>query len=1122
MQKDNYSLLIEKLDGFIRKFYINQLLRGALYTVGLVLGLFILFNVLEYYFYFGTGVRTAMLVSFLGATGFALYRWIGLPLLHYFRLGKVISHEQAASIIGDHFTDVKDKLLNILQLKQQSSNAIYADLINASINQKSEEIKFVPFKSAIDLRSNRKYLRYALPPLFLLLFLLLGAPNIIREGANRLFNSRTEFERPAPFKFIVNIDSLKAVQFSDFTLNVKVEGNALPNEMFIKIGSVQYRLNKDAANAFSYKFSNVQKDTEFNLFAGGVESRTYTLQVLRKPNILAFSAKLNYPDYTGRADEELDNIGELLLPQGTQISWVFNAQNTDVLGLQFSGENAVEAKRIDDEFFSFSRRAMKDELYKVFLSNALLNGADSVLYSITVIPDQAPSINVEEFKDSSNLKQYFFAGDASDDYGLMNLTFNYQIKKAKAGLQPVSTIKIDKPAGKQTQYEYAWNVSTLGLEPGDEVSYYFEIFDNDGVNGPKSARTGVMNYRMPSLDEYRDQQAANNEELKKDLEASLKESEKINEDLKKLREKILQKKEVDWQTRKELERLVNRQKQLQQQIEEAKMSFDQNKEQQKDFNQTSEELQQKQEELQKRFEEVMSDEMKQLLEDIQKLMQDMNKEQMLDEMEKMQEKAEERAKDMERLQELFKQLEVEQMLDEQISNLEEMAEKEDKLAEQSEKDPANNEEIKKEQEDLTKQFEKFEKKMDELLEKNKDLKRPQKIENNEEDARDAKKDMKDSQQELNQQNNKGASKKQKSASGKMKNMANKMKQNKQGGDMKAMEEDLQTLRQLLENLVGLSFNQEQVAKDVEVTTINTPRYVELGQQQFKLKDDFKLVEDSLQALASRQAQIEGIITDKVAEIKSAMKVSLEELVERRVTTALEHQQRSMKSLNDLANLLADAMQNMQQQMASGMPGSQSCQKPGSGSGEGKSKGPKDKMSKGQEDLNKIMKDLKERMEKQGKNPGQGKGSGGGEGSMSKEFAQMAAQQAALRNALREMQKEKQAQGKGSKALDELIKEMDKTETDLVNKRLTNEMMRRQQDILTRLLEEERADREREQDEKRQAETAQQQPAKMPPALEEYLRKRRAEVEQFRTVSPALKPYYKQLVEEYLKSAGGSK
>ncbi|GAB4495252.1 MAG: ATPase [Saprospiraceae bacterium] len=1111
MLKDNYSLLIEKLDAFIRKFYINQLLRGALYTVGAVLGLFILLNVAEYYFYFSTGVRTAMFWSFMALSGTALWRWVALPLMHYFHLGKVISHEQAAQIIGQHFADVKDKLLNILQLKQQSNNAIYAELINASINQKSEQIKLVPFTSAIDLGKNRKYLRYALPPVLLFFFLILGAPNIIREGTMRLWNSTTKFEKPAPFKFLINADSLKAVQFSDFLLKVKVEGSALPNEVFISLGNLQYRLTKDAANEFSYKFANVQKDTEFKLFSGAIESRDYTLKVLKKPNILSFNTKLTFPPYIGRASEELSNVGDLVVPQGTNIGWVFNAQHTDNLALRFGNDPAAEAKRFDDELFQFNRRAMKDETYKVFLSNALLSGADSVAYTITVIPDLHPQISVEEFKDSANLKLAFFAGDASDDYGLSNLTFNYQIKKARGGQMPMNTVKIEKPAGKQVEYEYTWDIRNLNLEPGDEVTYYFEVFDNDGVNGPKSARTGLMQYRMPTLEEFRQQQADNSQEIKKDLEKAMKESLKIQEELKKLRDKVLQKKELDWQTRKEMEKLMGRQKELQKQIEQAKQNFDQNKEQQQEFNQQNEEQQQKQEQLEKMFEETMSEEMKQLIEDIQKLLQEMNKEDMLEKMEDMQMNSEDLSKDLERLQELYKQLEVENLLQQQIEQLEELAKEQEELAKDTEESNKSDEQLEQEQQKLNEKMDDLQKKMDDLLKKNEELKRPENIEDNKEEMKDAQKDMQDAKKDINQKQKKSASKKQKSAANKLKEMANKMKQNSQAGEMEQMEEDMKTLRQLLENLVGLSFNQEQTMKDVSQTTVNTPRYVELAQQQFKIKDDFKLVEDSLQALASRNFQMESIITDKVTEIKAAIKNSLEELEERRVNSATEHQQRSMKGLNDLALMLSEVMEQMQQQMSMTMPGSQACQKPGGSKGQGE---PKDKISKGQEDLNKIMKDLKERLEKQGKGqPGQQ-----GQPGMSEEFAKMAAKQAALRNALRELQKKKMEQGKGDKGLEDLMEEMNKTEIDLVNKRLNNETMRRQQDILTRLLEHEKAEREREQDEQRQAQTAKQQPAKMPPALEEYLKKRRAEIEQFRTVSPALKPYYKQLVEEYLKGA----
>jgi len=119
-------------------------------------------------------------------------------------------------------------------------------------------------------------------------------------------------------------------------------------------------------------------------------------------------------------------------------------------------------------------------------------------------------------------------------------------------------------------------------------------------------------------------------------------------------------------------------------------------------------------------------------------------------------------------------------------------------------------------------------------------------------------------------------------------------------------------------------------------------------------------------------------------------------------------------------------------------------------------------------------------------------------------------------ALKEKQKELSERGKGSKELEEIMEQMDKIETDLVNKKLTNEMMKRQKDIMTRLLEHEKAEREKEYDEQRKAEQAQETERRIPPSLEEYLKKREAEVNPYQTVSPNLKPYYKSLVEQYIQ------
>ncbi|MFK7982823.1 MAG: DUF4175 domain-containing protein [Saprospiraceae bacterium] len=1162
--------MISKLDQFIRKFYVNQLIRGGLYSVGLILFLFIAINTLEHFFYFDTGVRKGLFYSFVGISAAALIGWVILPLLKYFNLGQVISHEQAAEVIGDHFGDVKDKLLNVLQLKNQAAQSPNAELILASINQKTEKIKLVPFKAAIDLGKNRKYLRYALPPLLLLLTMLIAAPSMITDSSNRLINNDTKFERPALFHFHINEADLTVVQFGDYTLNVEVEGETLPNEVYIDIDNYKYRLNKTEAGKFTYQFSNVQKKTDFKLFSSGVESDDYELNVLAKPNILGFDIKLDYPAYTQRKDEELSNIGDLVLPIGTNIDWVFDAQHTDNINILFSSNQESKVlTRFSDKLFTHKKKALKDEGYKLFISNELLPNADSISYRITVIPDQYPTINTEKFVDSLNEKLIFFVGDAADDYGLRGLSFNYRINKNSGQQGELTTIQMKKPYAKQAQYNYTWDLNDLELTPGDEVAYYFEVFDNDAVNGSKSARTNIMLFATPTLEELEAETEQNNEDIKDNLQKSLEENKKVQQEMKKTRDKILQKKELDWQDKKELEKLLERQKQLEKMIEEAKKDFEENLKNQEN-NKPNEQIQEKQEKLQKKFDELMTDEMKELMEKMEELLQKMEKEDALQMMEDMEMSEKQMEKNLEQLEELFKQLEMEHEMQQQIDKLNKLAEEQEKLAEETEKaenkeeqnpneeenkdgeekegdeksdeeqkageenkngeqenkegdkkdddqkegdkkdgEKKSQEQLQKEQKEIQEKLKEIEKKNEELKKKNEELEKPMEMEDQAEQMDGAQQDMEQSQQQMQKKQNKKASKSQKKAAQKMKQMANQMQQGMQSGEMEQMEEDMAALRQLLENLVGLSFDQEELINEVRANTINTPKYVEDVQQQYKLKDDFKLIEDSLQELSKRVFQIESFVTEKVTEINSNMKTSLESLEERKKPQAADHQQRTMTNVNDLALMLSEVMDQMQQQMSSMMSGSQMCSKPGGKSGKS-GKVPMDKISQGQKQMNGQMQQMKDAMERMKGEKGQG--------GDAKQFAQMAAKQAALRKALREAKQKMQEQGRGKDAqgLQEIMDAMDKVETDLVNKRLSNEMMKRQEQILSRLLEAEKAEREREFDNKRKAEAAQQAERKFPPSLEKYIKEREAEIELYKSVSPALRPYYKILVEEYFK------
>jgi len=113
---NNYQILIEKLDAFIRKYYKNRLLRGLIYSLGLSLVAFMLFTSVEYFGQFSITGRTVLFYLFVGITAYLWVNFIIIPLSKLYRFGKIINHNQAAEIIGNHFEEVKDKLLNVLQL----------------------------------------------------------------------------------------------------------------------------------------------------------------------------------------------------------------------------------------------------------------------------------------------------------------------------------------------------------------------------------------------------------------------------------------------------------------------------------------------------------------------------------------------------------------------------------------------------------------------------------------------------------------------------------------------------------------------------------------------------------------------------------------------------------------------------------------------------------------------------------------------------------------------------------------------------------------------------------------------------------------------------------------------
>jgi len=1125
---DNYQNLISKIDAFIRKYYTNMLIKGVLISLGIIIAFFLLINTLEHFFHLRTIFRAILFYIFIISNTAVLAFWVFIPLSKLISFGKRINHQQAASIIGKHFPEVSDRLLNTLQLKELlDRDELNKSILEASIEQRSQNLSPIPFKSAINFTLNKRYLKFTLPPLFVLVFLSFYSPDVITKPSQRIIHYDEEFKEKAPYTFEIQNKSLRVLENDDYQLIVQIKGDVIPKEAFIVIDGYPFKLQKINKTKMAYIFNKVRKNKEFYFQSGKYNFDKHILKVLPRPLIVNFEVKLDYPSYTGKKDESINNIGDLMVPEGTKVKWIFHTKDTRKINLLWQNK----AEKVTEEaksLFVFSKKIKTNINYKIASINEYVVDADTISYNIDVIPDAYPLIKVEEFKDSTNDNLLYFKGFIKDDYGIRDLRFIYEIKRSGDSKKNKSAIalQINRSQLKQEFFHYV-DMKTLNIQAGDEIDYYFQVWDNDAINGSKSSKSRMMVYQVPTkeeLEKAKDERADNIKNQMKDIQNK---AFKINKEMDALSKKLAEKKNLDWQDKESLKNLLDEYNKLLKELEDLQNKNKQKQQKDQAFSKEDEKILEKQDELNKLMDKLLTPEMKKMMEEMRKMMDDeMKKDDAQKMLEKMKLDNKDIEKQLDRDLEIFKQMEFDMKLQEAIDKLKELEKNQNELAQKTADKKNDPKELKKEQEQLNKDFEQFEKKMEEAKKANSELEKPNKLDDTQKEQEQIKQEQQKSSEQLGKKKQKAASKMQKSASESMQKLSEKLEQMQSEMESESNSENMETLREILANLIESSFNQEELMNEVRQTSNTDPKYPKLIHRQKQIRDDMQMIEDSLLALSKRQASIAPVINKEVTKINSGIDQTLTALLDlntigptsiRQKNRAVAKQQYTMTSMNNLALMLAEALEQMKKQQMSPKSGKGSCNKPKPGQSGQSMKS----IRKMQQALNKKMKEMQKQM-KDGKAKGKQKGknkNGKEQGEqMSEQMARMAAQQEAIRKKLQAYQNELKKQGRGKEAqgLNATAKKMEENETDLVNRILRAESMKRQQEIETRLLEAEKAERKRGEEEKRKSEEGKNKNTHPNIEFKDYIRRQNKEVELLKTIPPKLKPFYKNRVNIYFE------
>ena len=1081
--------LLQKIEAFAKKFYLNRLIQGVLIGAALWMVFFLLLNGLEYFSWFPPKGRFVLFLFLLLGSAFVLVYYFLIPLINLIRFRKKMSVEQAATLIGKFFPDIQDKLLNTIQLANDLKNDSDNELLAATIEQRTAKLSPVRFTDAVDLKANLKYLGIFFGLLVVVLLLVIFFPKFAVQPTQRIVNYEQSFEKPLPYQVEIQSYELETNQGADLKFDIFVTGERIPDAFFVKSDLGQQLMTKNSTNEFTYTFKNLYNSLDFQVLGGDYKSLPIHVTIHPNPTLLSYRAELRYPAYIHRENETAEAKTRLIVPQGTTLCYDFttrDAQRVFVVRDSLDTELKVKADHAAYQFVASSSIQ-----FALHVENDWNQDVEPLNFVIDVLPDAYPDIRVESFDEQLSTDVYF-SGLVTDDYGFSKLTFNCQIK------QPIEK-NISLPVAldlhqTRTSFYYHFNMDSLGIMPGQNMEVFFEVWDNDGFHGPKSKRSETFVYYKPSeaaLDSIADKTA---EDIADRLQEKSQEAQKLQDDIEKMLQDLIQKKDLDWSDKEKMKDLIEKQNEIQEEWNELQKEQQDLADFMKQHEIANEDLLKKQEQINKLFDEVIPDEMKKMMDELQKMLDEMPREQMQQMMQDIKKNNQSMQELLDRNLSLLEQLKMEK-------DINDLADKLNKLGEEL-KNQEEGQEDKKSAQEAQEEFQKMMDELDQMIEKNQTLNDPFNLDKDEEMEDQINQDLQeagDSEQSGDQQ--KSQQKKQ-NAGQKMQDMANSMMLNMQGGDMEQLAEDAHLMRILLENVVHSSHEQEDLMLQIGQMRTDDPSLVDRIIHQKEIADNFNMVRDSLRNMAMRQPAVQNFVFDELHTIENQTALAMEYLNNLHLSQAVRNQQTSMMSMNNLALMLAESLENMENSMQSdGMPMNGSNPKPGKKSSSQSMK----QMQQMQQQLGEQLKKMQEQM----KNGQQD------QGGMSEEFARMAAEQEMLRQGMQQMLDEMKQNGQmGDDGLNEIIKDMEKLEEDLVNKRLTRQTLQRNQEILSRMLESQKAQEKRDQDEQRKSNEYK--GSKFERQIDEMFYKQQLKKNQefLKTQPIEFAPYYKTKINEY--------
>ncbi len=1076
-----YKEIINKLALLKKKEYAFSASVGlqASFIIGLIL--FVFFSLFELAGNFSPAIRTYFFFFTLLVFISALTILFITPFLKYAGLTGRTDYLKAAVRVGKKFPQIKDDLVNVMQLAvSDSSGKIYSgSLSDAAFRQVYSKTHPLNFESIISFQKARELLLYAAGFTFFAVLLFITVPGLT-EASGRVLHFNTEFIPPAKFYFEVEPGDIQVTKGDNVIISVKVIGEK-PAEVFLATKAMEQadfemqKLTADSDGIYTFPLKAIRSTTKYYAEAENIQGSKYEINVTDPPIIKTLDVKIIPPGYSGLpVSVQKDNGNVSGLPGTTVNIQLTSTKNLMDAKIVFN-DSTVSRFRINDKEAEGRFIIKKDNSYRIIITDESKNeNISPITYTVKSLYDAYPSIDLVKPNGNTSLSndnRLTLLAKISDDYGFTKLVLNYRLSYSRYKKSGAEFSKIEIPVNKELKSQevnYIWNLARLDLSAEDVVTYNLEIFDNDFVNGPKSTKSSAFTVRVPTLDEILAHADNTQNDASDDLNETLKQAEELQKKFERIDQELKQdKKELTWEEKEKIEKAMEEFQNLQDKVSKVSDKLKQMQQELQDNNLLSKETMEKYMELQKMMDEMTSPELKKLMEKMQDALKSMNRQMTQDQMQNIKIDEEAFKKSIERTMNLLKRIQIEQKMDELVKRTEALQKKQDELnketGEKELNDKENRDQLSEKQNDITNDLNKLSEEMKDLQQEMNDLKDMpaddmQKLSDEFEKQKNQQMSQQSSQQ-IQQSQQMQAMQNQQQISQNMQSMQQQLSQMQQSMQRQNQMQTLTDMMRILDNLLTLSKQQEELKKESESLDPNSNQFRQNAEKQSNLQGSLNNILKQMSELSQKTFAITPEMGKTLGDAFKSMNQAVQTMQSRNGITTKNLQRDAMKSLNEAAAMMKGNMESMMQG--------------GQGGGMMSLMQQLQQMSGQQMNLNNLTQMLQQMQQGQ-LSPQQ-----------QTQLQRLAQQQDLIRKSLDELNKEAKQSGESKKIpanLEDIMNQMQEVITDMHSEKLDDNLIQKQEKILSKLLDAQKSINERDFEKQRESNTGKDVAGKPPAEL----------------------------------------